>query len=85
METSVTITVPDGCSAYYTDGSTPTAASHLYTQPIKVPEGNNILSVVIIDHTTKLSSDVYRGNFIYYSQDYTAEDDIDDPADNAEE
>ena len=30
-------------------------------------------------------SDVYRGNFIYYSQDYTAEDDIDDPADNAEE
>ncbi len=76
----------DGCSAYYTwDGSTPTAASHLYTQPIKVPEGNNILSVVIIDHTTKLSSDVYRGNFIYYSQDYTAEDDIDDPADNAEE
>lgn len=86
METSVTITVPDGCSAYYTwDGSTPTAASHLYTQPIKVPEGNNILSVVIIDHTTKLSSDVYRGNFIYYSQDYTAEDAIDDPADNAEE
>ena len=86
VETSVTITVPDGCSAYYTwDGSTPTAASHLYTQPIKVPEGNNILSVVIIDHTTKLSSDVYRGNFIYYSQDYTAEDAIDDPADNAEE
>ena len=40
---------------------------------------------MIIDHTTKLSSDVYRGNFIYYSQDYTAEDDIDDPADNAEE
>ena len=59
VETSVTVTVPDGCSAYYTgDGSTPTAASHLYTQPIKVPEGNNILSVVIIDHTTKLSSDV---------------------------
>ena len=81
METSVTVTVPDGCSAYYTwDGSTPTAASHLYTQPIKVPEGNNILSVVIIDHTTKLCSDVYRGNFIYYSQDYTAEDAIDDPA-----
>ena len=40
---------------------------------------------MIIDHTTKLCSDVYRGNFIYYSQDYTAEDDIDDPADNAEE
>ena len=83
---SISIQVPAGSTAYYTwDGSTPTAASHLYTQPIKVPEGNNILSVVIIDHTTKLSSDVYRGNFIYYSQDYTAEDDIDDPADNAEE
>lgn len=61
METSVTVTVPGGCSAYYTwDGSTPTAASQRYTQPIKVPEGNNILSVVIIDHTTKLCSDVYR-------------------------
>lgn len=86
VETSVTITVPDGCNAYYTwDGSTPTAASHRYTQPIKVPEGNNILSVVIIDQTTKLRSDVYKGNFVYYSQDYTAEDHEDSSEDVPEE
>lgn len=84
-ETSVTITVPNGCSAYYTwDGSTPTAASSRYTQPIKVPEGNNILSVVIIDNTTRLRSDVYKGNFVYYSEDYTIEDNT-DPTDDISE
>ena len=73
METKVTVTVPDGCSAYYTwDGSTPNATSSRYTQPITVPEGNNVLSVIIIDNTTGLYSDTFRGNFIYYSQDYSA-------------
>lgn len=74
VETTVTVTVPDGCSAYYTwDGSTPNAASTRYSQPITVPEGNNVLSVIIIDHRTNLYSDIYRGNFIYYSEDYSGE------------
>ena len=56
--------------AYYTwDGSTPNRGSSRYTSPITVPEGNNILSVVLIDSKTNLSSDVYKGNFVYYSED----------------
>lgn len=71
VETTVTVTVPEGCSAYYTwDGSTPNAQSNLYTQPITVPEGNNVLAVVIIDNATNLVSDVYKGNFVYYAPDY---------------
>lgn len=76
--TSVTIRVPDGCSAYYTwDGSVPHAGSSRYTDPIEVPEGNNILSVIAYDSSTGLSSQVYRGNFIYYTQDHP-QDNIDD-------
>ena len=84
VETSVTVTVPDGCSAYYTwDGSTPNAYSQRYYGPLTIPEGNNILSVIIIDDTTNLSSDVYKGNFIYYSDDYT--DDAQEDTDTVEE
>ncbi len=79
VETTVTVTVPDGCSAYYTwDGSTPNVTSTRYTQPITVPEGNNVLSVIMIDNRTNLYSDIYRGNFIYYSEDYS--DDADESA-----
>lgn len=71
VETTVSVTVPDGCSAYYTwDGSAPTSASSRYVGPLTIPEGNNVLSVIIIDNTTHLSSEVYRGNFIYYAEDY---------------
>ena len=75
-ETTITITVPSGCSAYYTwNGNTPSSSSTKYNGPISVPEGNNILSVILIDHSTGLHSDVYKGNFVYYSQNY---DDITD-------
>lgn len=74
VETTVTVTVPDGCSAYYTwDGTTPTVYSTKYTQPITIPEGNNVLAVIIVDNTTNLSSEVYRGNFVYYV-DYSEEE-----------
>lgn len=80
VETSVTVTVPDGCSAYYTwDGSTPNVTSKRYSGPITVPEGNNVLSVIIIDNRTNLCSDTYRGNFIYYSEDYD-DSSVDDSA-----
>ena len=75
VETTVSVTVPDGCSAYYTwDGSTPTSASSRYSGPLTIPEGNNVLSVIIIDNKTLLSSEIYRGNFIYYAEDYENED-----------
>ena len=81
VETTVSVTVPDGCSAYYTwDGSTPTSASSRYSGPLTIPEGNNVLSVIIIDNKTLLSSEIYRGNFIYYAEDYENED-VDDVSD----
>lgn len=76
VETTVSVTVPDGCSAYYTwDGSTPTSASSRYAGPLTIPEGNNVLSVIMIDNKTHLSSEVYRGNFIYYAEDYENNED----------
>ncbi|MCM1106586.1 MAG: chitobiase/beta-hexosaminidase C-terminal domain-containing protein [Blautia sp.] len=69
VETTVTITVPDGCSAYYTwDGSDPGVFSARYTGPITIPEGNNVLSVIIVDNETGLISDIFRGNYIFYPE-----------------
>ena len=63
----MTLTAEDGCSIYYTwDGTDPTTASARYTEPFEVPEGNNVLSVLVVDKTTGLDSGVYRANFIYY-------------------
>ena len=65
--TLVTLTAEEGCSIYYTlDGTDPTTASACYTEPFEVPEGNNVLSVLVVDNTTGLDSGVYRANFIYY-------------------
>lgn len=66
-ETQVMITVPAGCSAYYTwDGTNPTKESEKYDTPILIPEGNNVLSVIIIDDKTDQSSRVYRQYYTYY-------------------
>jgi len=67
--THVYISVPDGCSAYYTwDRSEPNTQSAKYVSPLLVPEGYNILSVIIIDDTTGLSSGIYRGVFEYMTE-----------------
>lgn len=64
--THVYISVPEGCSAYYTwDRTDPTEQSTLYVSPILIPEGYNMLSVIIIDNTTGLKSGIYRGMFEY--------------------
>lgn len=65
-KTYVYISVPSGCSAYYTwDRTDPTAASTKYVSPILIPEGKNMLSVIIIDDETGLMSGIYRGMFEY--------------------
>ncbi len=65
--TTVTISVPDGCSAYYTwDGSDPTNLSAMYVEPIPVPEGNNVLSVISVSNKTGHASSIYRQYFKYY-------------------
>ena len=47
----ITITVPDGYTAYYTlDGTTPTAESSKYTGPVTMPENQRtIFSAVLIN------------------------------------
>jgi tetratricopeptide (TPR) repeat protein len=66
-ETLVSVTVPDGCTAYYTwDGTIPTTSSSRYWNALSVPQGNNILSVMIVDDKTGKWSDIYRGRFVYY-------------------
>ncbi len=73
-ETQVSITVPEGCTAYYTwDGTDPNINSEPYNGPITVPEGNNVLAVIFIDTKTEQISPIYRGNFIYYAQDAESE------------
>ena len=65
-ETYVTITAANEKDRiYYTwDDTIPTVNSARYTEPIPVPEGNNILTVIAInDHD--MASDVYKANYIY--------------------
>lgn len=64
--TYVYITVPKGCTAYYTwDGTDPSISSTVYTSPLLIPEGYNVLSVVIVNDKSNLQSTVYRGAFEY--------------------
>ena len=62
------VNVPEGCSAYYTwNGSNPTTASRKYNGGISMPEGNNVLSVILVDAYGNVSS-VQRVNYIYMPQ-----------------
>ncbi len=68
-ETMVTITVPRGCVAYYTwDGTEPNVTSTQYTESFAVPEGNHVLSVILIDQETEKISEMYQEIYIYYPQ-----------------
>lgn len=63
--TNITIFVPEGSRVFYTwDGTTPTETSAQYTKPIPVLEGNNILSVILIDKHGK-QSNVEQFNYKY--------------------
>lgn len=64
--TYIYITVPNGCTAYYTwDRTDPTINSGVYTSPLLVPEGYNVLSVMLVDNNSGLQSEIYRGAFEY--------------------
>lgn len=70
---TITISVPDGCTAYYTwDGSTPNKSSIKYKGPFEILEGNNVLSVVIMNKNDQ-ASDVARFNYIYFPSEEEVE------------
>ena len=61
----ITLTSVDEGTIYYTwDGRHPSKSSTRYTGPITVPEGNNVLSAVVIDEHDMIS-DILRCNYIY--------------------
>lgn len=65
--TQIVISVPEGYTAYYTlDGSTPTAASKLYTEPIDMPDGQTTFSAVLLSKTGKLTSVTKRSYLLEY-------------------
>ena len=70
-ETYISIFVPTGCEAYYTwDNTDPTKEEGtLYTESMAVPEGHNILSILIIDTENDLESAIFRGIFDYYPEE----------------
>lgn len=62
--TQITITVPEGYTAYYTmDGTTPSASSTQYTGPIDMPEGQTIFSAVLISKSGK-TTQVTKRNYV---------------------
>lgn len=61
----IVVTVPDGARVYYTwDGTTPDTLSDQYMEPLSMPEGNNILSLILVDEYG-MKSDVMKCNYIY--------------------
>ena len=68
--TKITITVPEGYTAYYTmDGSTPTSDSEKYSGPIDMPQDTQtIFSAVLINDNNGKSTDVTTRNYITRSE-----------------
>lgn len=62
--TYVTIQAKESCNIYYTwDNTDPTSASAKYEEPLEIPEGKSVLSVLVVDTRTGLDSGIYRTNF----------------------
>lgn len=74
-EQEIVVTVPEGCRVYYTwDGTTPDTGSEQYIRPLAMPEGNNILSLIVVDGYG-MKSDVLKCNYIYMPMPQTPVDD----------
>ncbi|MFI3172701.1 MAG: chitobiase/beta-hexosaminidase C-terminal domain-containing protein [Eubacteriales bacterium] len=57
----ITVVVPTGYTAYYTlDNTTPTVNSYVYTNPVDMPEGNTIFTVVLMNSSGKYSDATKR-------------------------
>lgn len=62
--TQISITVPEGYTAYYTmDNTIPTTASTQYTGPIDMPEGQTIFSAILVNKNGK-TTQVTKRNYV---------------------
>ncbi len=62
--TQISITVPEGYTAYYTmDNTTPTTASTQYTGPIDMPEGQTIFSAILVNKNGK-TTQITKRNYV---------------------
>ena len=62
--TQISITVPEGYTAYYTmDNTTPTTASTQYTGPIDMPQGQTIFSAILVNKNGK-TTQVTKRNYV---------------------
>lgn len=66
----ITITVPEGYTAYYTmDGTTPTTSSTQYTGPVTMPENaQTIFMAVLVNNNNGKSTGVTTRNYITTSE-----------------
>ncbi len=67
--TYITMELPEDCRAYYTwDGTEPDTESELtnyYTEPIPIPVGTNVFTLVVVDSISGLKSEIFTGSYTY--------------------
>lgn len=69
------LNVTEGLTAYYTlDGSVPTVNSEVYKEPIDMPGGNNIFSVIFINQDNIASAVVKRNYNLKVTEKYAFND-----------
>ncbi len=61
---NITLTATSGDIYYTWNGSVPTKSSSRYSGPIPIPEGNNVLSAIVIDEH-EMASPILRCNYVY--------------------
>ena len=64
MSVTITSNTPDGIIYYTWDGSDPNISSARYSGALTIPEGDNILSVIVVNKHG-ISSDVVRCSYSF--------------------
>ena len=71
---SVTLSAEEGCTIYYAwDAASSDQLTNIYSEPIRIPEGNHILSAVAVS-ADGIMSDISSRSFIYLPEETVNED-----------